>query len=893
MVYGARPEIRLGELGSSLGKMRPPTQPLSIEFARVIYAFPSTNMYKVVPAYNMNILGSDKDSGALSYLATSNNGSSTNETGAISVTSYAVGTVVMIARQKSAATTSSLQDSSDVCIILGSVPFNATEMDSPFQAESLFANTISPTFQTSSIIKRFLEAAPNSTMMQDRSYGRPTELLAGDDLVKSDAGPFHMIGKHYAGIGAGQFSRMQFDAVTETGKLFACGMSYQSFSSEQGYYQDLDSTTFFDRRAGRQTEGLGAYGSKNVPFKKDTTEELSPKFLPKKDLQQGIFRHELLEGKLVDGAWETMSLPEVWENEGIKTRDVATKSPFGTMSERKFYDGSYEIRSSKNISLVKSIWTPVPRELLKENENNFKKMPLDSAAPRKNWQDENKIDPEDYPNIAGSVAPYEYDYNNDNWNQQRLRARKDYWKLFQPTDLDKDYPADVTIKESRTQMKPLAETASGYALPPVIEVKNDMNGEMVKYYLSESFFKQLDDGSIVMSDGYGSEIRMAKGNMTISCPGDMTVATGRDMVEMVARHKVINAGKDIYIQSANKSVNIKAETQMQLLSGNSGKGRMLIENRSTEKSDAAAKGLDAGIVIKAVKNSAMIAENMYIGIYDVTDKLDNGMQRTKSGSITIDACAGMFTLLGANGYMKVRDNMVLASADTLGSVISLGNSGIAMLTQTLGISAGNVAFNNASGAPIKDLTENGLITKTLTYNNAKTTISLNGDLMLSGNATATGQVHCNSLKASSVSMQTLGRHHSHGGGTAPGPITIPDINVGIVRSLNNVATRVYKQPMIDLITGANMLYARFYYPNKEDLKLSDDYRLYAARWQFMELRDGSAPVWKEKALTDPVDNKESYIYPAQEFWKNKSILYYSKNSASLFDTYIINCNQEE
>ena len=53
-------------------------------------------------------------------------------------------------------------------------------------------------------------------------------------------------------------------------------------------------------------------------------------------------------------------------------------------------------------------------------------------------------------------------------------------------------------------------------LPPYIEVTDATTGNIVRYYNSASILSMEPDGSIVISDGYGSEIRMSGGNIYIS-----------------------------------------------------------------------------------------------------------------------------------------------------------------------------------------------------------------------------------------------------------------------------------------------------------------------------------------------------------------------------------------
>jgi hypothetical protein len=57
--------------------------------------------------------------------------------------------------------------------------------------------------------------------------------------------------------------------------------------------------------------------------------------------------------------------------------------------------------------------------------------------------------------------------------------------------------------------------------PPAIPLHVDHRYGDVDYYPNKSYVTLLDDGSVVIGDGFGSQLRMGNGNIYLQCPGDV------------------------------------------------------------------------------------------------------------------------------------------------------------------------------------------------------------------------------------------------------------------------------------------------------------------------------------------------------------------------------------
>lgn len=100
------------------------------------------------------------------------------------------------------------------------------------------------------------------------------------------------------------------------------------------------------------------------------------------------------------------------------------------------------------------------------------------------------------------------------------------------------------------------------------------------FYTLSCGFELLDDGGIMITDGYGGAIRMTGGSIEISAPGDIWFRSGRN-VNLWAGHDAIIRSKNSFdISSSTHDGRIKAEKNLMLLGGHSGTGGVLVESRA-------------------------------------------------------------------------------------------------------------------------------------------------------------------------------------------------------------------------------------------------------------------------------------------------------------------------
>jgi len=142
--------------------------------------------------------------------------------------------------------------------------------------------------------------------------------------------------------------------------------------------------------------------------------------------------------------------------------------------------------------------------------------------------------------------------------------------------------------------------------PKPVTVKVDHRlGYEAKIWPNNAYLTFLDDGGVVLADGYGAEIRMSGGSIRITAPGDISLEAGRNIIGFAGRDVVLRARKSADITCTDGDFRVKAEGNVQILAANGGGPHgMLLESRGVGRDynfDAPGEGSrHAGIVLRSV-----------------------------------------------------------------------------------------------------------------------------------------------------------------------------------------------------------------------------------------------------------------------------------------------------
>lgn len=196
-------------------------------------------------------------------------------------------------------------------------------------------------------------------------------------------------------------------------------------------------------------------------------------------------------------------------------------------------------------------------------------------------------------------------------------------------------------------------------MPKMEDVYIDARVGTVKYGATTSTIAQLDDGSIMLEDGWGSTIFMGRGNIIIDPVGNLMIRAGQRIINWSGLDNITRARGSIDVTATEGSYRLVSGKNIQVLAGNGGStGGILLESRSTSQSkdfNAVGDGVvDNGITLLA-KNSlvATLADQVYIGT--------SGETSGASVGICLDASRGKRTIyeVGGNIIRSAASDMFL------------------------------------------------------------------------------------------------------------------------------------------------------------------------------------------------------------------------------------------
>jgi hypothetical protein len=454
-------------------------------------------------------------------------------------------------------------------------------------------------------------------MRRNYSYGRPLDVVPGEWAQVNGLSGGILLNDFYAGMRGSSGCGVECFALDNSVRISA-----DIFCQSNAAYDDR---TFYDRFslssvqgwAASINEGLGGLTKNALENKGYSVDQ--PTFGPADPAQRGFFGITQATGYLADGQYLWHRVP------GTSTTTYTEDSPVvpALLAVEHRPDGACRIRAAKEISLVKTIYIPSPKE---KKDSDLEDTSEENPFDRKQWNANN--DPVSEISIFGKSALDAYDEYEVVHNSLGGIQTKDYWAV----DLSK---SDVYSRFNETygasfqpdfSLQALPEEAPFYVTParevtvrPFVDADGKRTDE-VKLFDISSAIRQLEDGSIVISAGYGEEIRFHKGNIYLSCPGDIIETVGRDKVTFAGRHNVQKACKGMLELTSDNSVAIAAAGNIQVTAAASGRaGTMLIENRSREWSNVKAfedggalsknQGEYGGVVIRSESNVAVMSKH--------------------------------------------------------------------------------------------------------------------------------------------------------------------------------------------------------------------------------------------------------------------------------------------
>lgn len=464
-----------------------------------------------------------------------------------------------------------------------------------------------------------------------REAGRPLDGTAADWGRVNELGAGFILGRLMAAMKASDQAKVE--AFWGDDLLRLTGHNLQLFTGvrEEWEYNDEGEGNLVRRSTPYAWEAIGCLEAltEGVREAKGRARESKDAWWePQYPDQMILPRHTVFRGYMGDVEHEFVSAPG--PNQAA-IEQLANRSVYlGLLAMHKGVDGSLSMRSARSITLEKTLLIPVPKELvppddpLGDNRKNYRA----AGHPKLGTGQEPDLPEFEFPEAQATGAAYAaYFYECQAWLYNRLVPGGLYLHTTEFEGKDWYWPSEEEVlKELGINSAVIAPATINIGnkyladLPASTTLKIDHRRGEVRYYQSRSAIKMLEDGGILIEDGYGSQVLLQGGSIFLSCVGDVFTRPGRSAITWAPRDIELRAGNCMDLSSAKNDIHIKAEKNIEVLVGNGGKGAFVLDCRSVgdpARDDFIETGEDretSGIIVKSPQAPVWIfGQRAYLG----------------------------------------------------------------------------------------------------------------------------------------------------------------------------------------------------------------------------------------------------------------------------------------
>jgi hypothetical protein len=463
----------------------------------------------------------------------------------------------------------------------------------------------------------------------DWSAGRPLDsTLLGEWGAIAESGMKITLDSAMAQIGADEATGVTVFYHDQLTRVAGYNLQVQSAGSQEEHLDDGGRILIYRGQSAYAREGLGALKDATDPLRTLTAQQSQidqpwyGSVEPVHDDQIPFHRVVELGGFAGQGGRRLVMLPPEPDS-GLYR--ASGSEPISAVAEEQWtLPGIFMLRASKGIHIRKQLAIPGLRRSGRPEDRNDKlpedkKVVADIAA-----SDDTRPQLQQTAGL-GDVQAYAFNFEG----QAPLLGRKD-WKV---TEESKTTPA----ANQRAITFGALGSSQYLKRPEPIKATVDTRYGKVSYYPNESGQSFLDDGGVVLYDGYGAAIVMSGGSVSISAPGDIWVKAGRNINNWAGADMIVRAKNGVDISTTVHDVRIKAEGHVQVLAGNGKNGAIMLESRAPADfrySGKVGEDVKAGGIHFKAKGGPIVAWSQ--DIYLRTGDPEQGV----GGKITLDAGRG-------------------------------------------------------------------------------------------------------------------------------------------------------------------------------------------------------------------------------------------------------------
>ena len=401
--------------------------------------------------------------------------------------------------------------------------------------------------------------------------GRPMDGTSGEFVRQSETGIGILIDSFQAYLRVNEVCGLWLNYFDNYAKLAALSLNLMSYCENNLQTYDEGENFAIRGHCTFPWEATGMYGSaekfsvnhpkrkvqldRDFPFAEEDVDDFA---------QTPVYRLTDYTGYLGQGWNRTLMKPAGTSGKRLMTD---TDDDTGLFNEFLALDGAYSVRSAKSITLAKYPLIPNPRrirtpedakgdDLTENNDYRFSgKFGGGDEHKVREWKADSVTELPNLMKPAGILDMLAHHYN---------------WKSTHPFYYHKKdyrYPQEEDGQELSSVKFHSGSFYEAYvAVEPTAQINISDSYGSVNYYNTASFFSMTDDGSVIIGDGYGSQVTMTGGQIRLEAGGDVMLMSGSRVVTL-ARESIIRTKDSIDISSSDKDVRIKAERNLQVSSG--------------------------------------------------------------------------------------------------------------------------------------------------------------------------------------------------------------------------------------------------------------------------------------------------------------------------------------
>lgn len=444
----------------------------------------------------------------------------------------------------------------------------------------------------------------------------PTDNLPGDAGLISAAGVGLHVGLTSAVLRGTDICSIEVHALDSLLRTY--GHNYEHFTagSELRVFDDEGELHHVEYHAKFREEALGylpgSEGSIKPFIDKPQTDWASDKgrFEPVNPNQAGVWRDMTARGYLGDIE------RKVVYRQSDKYKDTLhvygdEDDPVALSDIHRLSTGAIHIRSAKEIILEKYVLLPAPVQLRMpdDGEGDWSENYMAAGALGEGddppEQKEYDVVEEHFNRRMGVLDEY-LTYVRNWYGNLNFVAHKKDWRVTEESGKSDGWELKRSFNERMNIEGMKTSYWGGVAKVHKIDIDTRLKG--VKYFESWSKVVLMDDGCILMEDGWGTQFSMIGGNVVISPPGDIVLNPGRRVVANCGWDFIARAKGSMDFTTTKGDIRMRADKNFHVLAGNNRDdqtGGILLESKAeVDLQDFSKIGEDAissGIVFMSRK----------------------------------------------------------------------------------------------------------------------------------------------------------------------------------------------------------------------------------------------------------------------------------------------------